>query len=382
MEKTALGYGMVGGGLKAFIGAAHRTALGFFPGVALEAGCFSGRPEENEASARALGVAPERCYASASEMARAEAARSGGIRFAVITTPNRFHYEAARAFLENGIPVLCEKPLCFTSEEGAQLAALAEARGLPFGVAYTYSGHAMLRLMRAMVLGGEIGEVLHVDGSFLAEGMLAALQPENAGMQRAGWRSDPALVGCSLTTGDIGTHIEYIGRFVTGLSIERLCAVTECYGGALDLSARMLLRFASGASGSYWCSKLCAGHSNDLSLRVFGTKGSLEWRQLEPETLRFAKPNAPVQTLLRGRDDYNGVLSTENRLPAGHPEGYYEALANLYKGFLADVRAYPAGETQPSSRPLYPTAQDGREGVRFVEAVIESGRGGGCWVAL
>jgi predicted dehydrogenase len=319
---------MVGGGRGALIGNVHRTSIALNGGCRLAAGAFSSMAEKNLASGRDLGVDDNRIYASYAEMAREEAARKDGIDFVVIVTPNHLHFSAARAFLEQGIHVVCDKPLTISSAEGIELKRLASEHDCLFMVTYTYTGHAMAREARRIITGGGIGDVAMVMAEYASDWLLDT--PEKRGNKQAVWRTDPQRTGISNCVGDIGTHAENLVSFITGLKIEKLIANLDIVGQGreLDDCAQVLVKYDNGASGLYWTCQVAAGYDNALKVRVFGTAGSVEFDQEDPDHLRLTKKGEPPQLVSRGAN-YLAVEGS-SRLPAGHTEGYYVAFANPY----------------------------------------------------
>ena len=294
-------YGMVGGGMKALIGEVHRKALKFDNRVELVAGCFSSHADRNAEVGVEYGLDPARVYANYEEMAKAEAAREDGIDFVSVVTPNNTHYAVCKAFLEAGINVVCEKPLCFTVEQAEELEALSREKDLLFGVTYTYTGYVMSKVMREMIAEGKIGKVVSVNAEYAQDWLLGELATgNNTQTNIAVWRTDPAISGAANCVGDIGTHIENYVHYVTGLKIKRLIATTNKYGKALDLNANIIVEYENGVNGAYWCSQVAAGHYNGLAVRVYGDKGALEWAQEDPEHLRYTPMDGATQLLARG----------------------------------------------------------------------------------
>ena len=291
-----LKYGMVGGSIYAFIGEVHRKAINFDTRAELVCGCFSNVPAENEDTAKAYGIAPSRTYADYKEMARAEAAREDGIDFVSICTPNFLHYEIAKEFLLAGINVVCEKPLCFSVEEAQELEALAAAKDLIFAVTYGYTGNTMVKVAREMIAEGKIGKVVTVNAEYAQDWLLDELDESHAGQDKnlSVWRTDPKISGISNCVGDIGTHMENMVHYLTGLKIRRISATVNKYGHALDLNANMLVEYENGVNGAYWCSQVAAGHMNGLKVRIYGTEGSLEWEQHFPDYIRYTPRLSPV----------------------------------------------------------------------------------------
>lgn len=376
-------YGMVGGHLDAFIGNVHRLAQGFDPRAALVAGCFSVVPKENEDAGNAFNIDKDRVYSDYREMAEKEGKRPDGIDLVSITTPNFLHYEIAKCFLQHGINVVCEKPLCFTIEEAQELKALAEEKELVFAVTYTYPGYAMVKVMREMISKGKIGKICAVNAEYAQDWLLDELGRPNDGTAKLGvWRSDPKKSGISNCVGDIGTHIEYAVQYVTGLKIKRLSATVNRYGKPLDLNANMLVEYEGGVNGAYWCSQVAAGKLNGLVLRIYGSEGSLEWEQHYPDYLKYTPKGKPTETLSRGCGYIKEKAGAFSRLPCGHPEGLYIAFANIYKEVNSAVIKKKAGKKLKPGEYDYPTVDDGLEGVRFVHAVIDSGDNDSKWVTM
>jgi predicted dehydrogenase len=312
-------------------------------------------------------------------MARAEAARQDGIDFAIIATPNHLHLPVARAFLEAGIHVICDKPLTATLPEGEQLLQLVRQSKALFALTHNYTGYPAVRQARAMMRDGLIGEVRKVLVEYQQDWLMEAL--EHSGNKQAVWRTDPARADPSGCLGDFGTHAENLLQFITGLSIRALCADLTSFvpGRRLEDDANLLLRLEGGAKGTMVCSQIACGEENNLAIRVYGTRAGLEWHQQEPNTL-LHKPAGEPWRLLRAAHSYlDAGAQASTRTAAGHPEGYLEAFANIYRAFIADVLRLRAG--QPP-RGGYPTAQDGVRGLRFVAAALESTTRGSQWIEL
>ena len=374
---NVLRFGMVGGGQGAFIGDVHKKGA-MMDGVAqLVAGCFSRNYENTLASGEAWGLEKDRLYETYEQMAKKEAAREDGIDFVVIVTPNNTHYPAAKAFLENGIHVVCDKPLALSSEEGKQLKSLASEKGLLLCVTYTYLGYPMVRQMHEMIANGDIGEIRSVSGRYI-QGWLAT-QIEEDGQKQASWRCDPNLAGISNATGDIGTHLENLASYVTGLKIDTVCAALRPIGKGrkLDNDGQIMIKYANGAVGSFWCSQIAVGYDNDMRLLVCGEKGSIEWVQESPNYLRVDMIGEPTKIMSRGNGYFYPVVNDMNRIPAGHVEGHFVAFANVYKSFCAALIAKKNGQALDV---YYPGVDAGIEGNRFVEKCVESSSKGSVWV--
>ena len=374
-------YGMVGGGMKALIGEVHRKALKFDNRVELVAGCFSSHADRNAEVGVEYGLDPARVYANYEEMAKAEAAREDGIDFVSVVTPNNTHYAVCKAFLEAGINVVCEKPLCFTVEQAEELEALSREKGLLFGVTYTYTGYVMSKVMKEMIAEGKIGKVVSVNAEYAQDWLLGELATgNNTQTNIAVWRTDPAVSGAANCVGDIGTHIENYVHYVTGLKIKRLVATTNKYGKALDLNANIIVEYENGVNGAYWCSQVAAGHYNGLAVRVYGDKGALEWAQEDPEHLRYTPMDGATQLLARGTGCIKEKAAAQGRLPSGHPEGLVTAFANIYRNYVSALVAKKNGADAEVYD--YPRVEDGVNGVRFVKAVVESAANGSTWVEV
>ena len=374
-------YGMVGGGMKALIGEVHRKALKFDNRVELVAGCFSSHADRNAEVGVEYGLDPARVYANYAEMAKAEAAREDGIDFVSVVTPNNTHYAVCKAFLEAGIHVVCEKPLCFTVEQAEELEALSREKGLLFGVTYTYTGYVMSKVMKEMIAEGKIGKVVSVNAEYAQDWLLGELATgNNTQTNIAVWRTDPAVSGAANCVGDIGTHIENYVHYVTGLKIKRLVATTNKYGKALDLNANIIVEYENGVNGAYWCSQVAAGHYNGLAVRVYGDKGALEWAQEDPEHLRYTPMDGATQLLARGTGCIKEKAAAQGRLPSGHPEGLVTAFANIYRNYVSALVAKKNGADAEVYD--YPRVEDGVNGVRFVKAVVESAANGSTWVEV
>lgn len=371
--------GMVGGGEGAFIGAVHRIAARLDDHYELVAGALSSTPEKALRSAAALGLA--RGYADYRTMAREEAARDDGIEAVAIVTPNHQHAPAAQAFLEAGIHVICDKPVTTTLADAERLRALAISRGRLFAVTYNYSGYPMVRHAAELVQSGMLGQVRKVYAEY-HQGWLAT-DLEKTGQKQASWRQDPARAGMGGSLGDIGTHAEQLIRFVTGLRVESVHAELTSFvpGRVLDDDAAVLLRLSGGAKATLTCSQVCVGEANGLSLRVYGETGGLIWRQERPEELTVTKLDGTRTVLSRGSGGLSERAGVATRLPGGHPEGFIEAFGNLYRGVAQAIIAKRDGIEPGALASEVPGAEDGRLGVRFVEACVDSARAG-AWARV
>lgn len=373
--------GMVGGGEGAFIGAVHRIALRIDDQFELVAGAFSSDAARSKASAVGLGVAPDRAYGSFAEMAKAEAARADGIDAVVIVTPNHMHGPAAKAFLEAGIHVICDKPLTTTVEEAEELVALVKSSGKQFILTHNYTGYPMIRQARAMVANGELGDIRLVQAEYPQDWLTDPI--EQTGQKQAAWRTDPKRSGAGGAIGDIGTHAYNLGCFVSGLKLESLLAQLTSFvpGRALDDDCQIMLRYQGGARGLLWASQVAVGHENGLKLRVYGTKGGLEWVQADPNYLWYTPFGEPKRLLTRGGAGASPEAARITRVPGGHPEGYLEGFANIYTEAAQAIRAADA-KVPLSKDVIFPTVEDGLDGMKFIEAAVKSSKAGNIWVKV
>jgi len=381
-EDLKVTYGMVGGGQGAFIGEVHRKSISMDNLAQISAGCFSRNPENNKKTGKVLGISPDRCYKSFEEMAEAEGKRPDKIDFVVIVTHNTTHYAAVKAFLNANIHVMCEKPLCLEIEEAEELKKLAESKKLLFGVTYSYTGYPVVKQIREMIKKGEIGNIRFINAEY-PQGWLATLEEKTSNLQ-AQWRTDPDAAGKSNCTGDIGSHIENMVSFMTGMEIKRLCARLDTFGEnrVLDDNATIMIEYESGAKGVYWSSQIAVGYDNALTVRIFGDKGAIEWSQESPNNFEFVKTDKPRERWSRGRDGFYPNAQSFSRIPPGHPEGYFEAFANIYKTYINAVLMVKAGETPGSDDLDFPDAKMGKNGVIFINKCVESSKLGAVWVDM
>ncbi len=374
-----LRFGLIGGA-GGFIGDVHRRAATMDDLAVLTAGCFSRDPEKSRAFAEKVGLTdPDRLYANYEEMAACEASRADGIDFVSITTPNDTHYPIAKCFLAHGIHVMCDKPLALTAEQGRELAALAEEKGLQFGVTYTYTGYAMVRQAREMIDAGEIGKIVTIQGEFPQEWLAVSLV---APSEQATWRQDPARSGASGCCADIGTHVECLISAMTGLHPRRVIArfdrIPENF--ALETNAQMMVEYEGNIPGMIWTSQVAMGYETEPKIRIFGETGAIEWTHLRPWELRVTRINQPPQVYTTNRDYLYPAAKALCRLPSGHIEGFYEAFGNLYRSYCMHLLAKKTGADASMFR--YPTVRDGVRGIEFVEACLRSNANGNCWVTL
>jgi predicted dehydrogenase len=373
--------GMVGGGQGAFIGAVHRIAARIDDQFELVAGALASDPVRAKASAKELGIADDRAYGSFKEMAKREAARADGIEAVSIVTPNHMHSPVAKAFLEAGIHVICDKPLTTTVAEAEELVALVRKSGKVFVVTHNYTGYPMVRQARAMIANGDLGEIRLVHAEYLQDWLTERL--EAGDHKQAAWRTDPARSGAGGCIGDIGTHAYNLACFVTGLELDELLAQLSTFveGRRLDDDVQILLKWKGGAKGTLWASQVAVGNENDLTLRVYGSKGGLEWAQEHPNQLWFTPYGRPKQLLTRGGAGALSEAGRVTRVPSGHPEGYLEGFATIYAEAARAIRAAGAGQ-KPDPEVIFPTVEDGLAGVKFIDAAVKSATSKGAWVRM
>ena len=379
-----LRYAMVGGGQGAFIGAVHRKAMALDGQMELVAGALSSDPERARASGRELGLREGRNHGRWEDLLDDELRRSKEERidFVSIVTPNHMHFPVACAFAEAAIHVVCDKPLVHSCAQAAQLVQVVERSGSVFGVTYNYTGYPMVREAREMVSRGVIGEVRKVIVEY-NQGWLAT-HLEASGQKQADWRTDPARSGLAGAMGDSGSHAETLVATVTGLELESICADLTIFvpGRRLDDDGNVLLRFKNGAKGVLIASQIEVGCENDLRLRVFGSTGTLEWHQEDPNRLLHAPIDGPLRVLTRGSPWLGEAARRATRLPTGHPEAFIEAFANVYLGVAAHVRALQTGSAPDPLDADYPRLEDGARGVRFIEKVVQSAASTAKWTPI
>ncbi len=381
VEGERIRYGMVGGGQGAFIGAVHRLAARMDDQYELVAGALSSSPKRAIDSGRELGLDPARSYRSYEEMAEKESKRPDGIEAVSIVTPNHMHYPVAKAFLKAGINVICDKPMTLTVKEAKDLVALTKKTGLLFAVTHNYTAYPMLRQAREMVQQGVIGDIRVVQAEYAQDWLTNPI--EKQGSKQAAWRTDPKQSGAGGTIGDIGTHAYNAACFVTGLTLDSLCAElsTMVKGRRLDDNDSILLRWKGGAKGMLWASQIAVGRENGLMLRVYGSKGGLEWKQEDPNYLWHSAYGEPTRLITRAGHGSGPAASRLTRVPAGLPEGYLEGFAALYTEIARALRARRAG--RPVDPDVYfPTVEDGLLGMQFIEAAVKSSRKGAVWTKV
>lgn len=369
-----LRFGMVGGGPGAFIGAVHRRAATMDSLATLVAGSFSSDRAKSRAQGQELHLDAERVYDSYQAMAEREASLPPDRRidFVSIVTPNHLHFPIARAFIERGIHVICDKPMTTTIADAEALAHLVQQHDVVFALTHNYSGYPLVKQARAMVRRGELGEIRKIVVEY-SQGWLST-RIEATGQKQADWRTDPTRAGAG-ALGDIGSHAEHLARYVTGLEIEQLCADVSTFveGRRIDDDANILVRYRGGARGVLFCSQISVGEENRLSLRVYGTDASLEWHQQEPNALIVRRADGPMQVYKPGHPFLDEAAKHATRLPSGHPEAFFEAFANVYANAMRTIAARRAGEAPDPLDLDFPTVQDGVAGVRFILGAVASG---------
>lgn len=373
--------GMIGGGRGAFIGAVHRMAAALDGQIELVCGAFSSDPERSRLSGEDLFLDPARVYGSYTEMITQEAALPAEVRMdmVAIVTPNHVHFPPAKMALQHGFHVVCDKPLCFNLEEAHELVRLVEETRLLFALTHNYTGYPMVKQARAMIAAGELGDIRKVVVEY-PQGWLST-KLEDTDQKQADWRTDPKRSGIAGAMGDIGTHAENLAEYITGLQITELCADLTAFvpGRALDDDGNVLLRFDNGAKGVLHASQISAGEENDLNIRVYGTKGGLHWRQMEPNTLTVRWLDRPVELRRTGVGELYPAAAAAARIPAGHPEGYLEAFANIYRNVAHCLQARLQGKTPDAIHQDFPTVHDGLRGMQFIEKVVASSKSETKW---
>jgi predicted dehydrogenase len=371
--------GMVGGSLDAFIGGVHRRAAIMDGEIELVCGAFSSDPAKSKETGKALYLPEDRVYNDFEEMILKEKLLPEGERmdFVAIVTPNHVHHAPTKLALENGFHVVCDKPICLNTAEAEEIAALVEKTGLVFCLTHNYTGYPMVKEAKHMIASGAIGEIRKVIVEY-PQGWLATLV-EVTGNKQAAWRTDPKRSGAAGGLGDIGTHAENLAEYITGLSITQICADLTIFveGRLLDDDANILLRFNNGAKGILQNSQIANGEENDLNIRVYGETGGLQWKQMDPNTL-IHKTNSGVRIIRTGVGNLSKAAQVNTRIPAGHPEGYFEAFANLYRNFAIHLRAHWEGR---DADPVYdfPSAKEGVRAMKFIDAVIASNNSDTKW---
>ncbi len=374
--------GMVGGGQGAFIGAVHRIAARLDDNYELVAGALSSDPARARASAAALHIAPDRAYPDWAAMLAGERAREDRVDVVAVVTPNHQHHGPAKAFLQAGIHVICDKPLCHSLDDALDLQRTAAASPALFALTHNYTGYPMVRQARAMVAAGELGDVRVMQVEYPQEWLTTAL--EDTGQKQAAWRTDPGRSGAAGSVGDIGSHAFNLAEFVTGLLVECLAADLSAFvpGRQLDDNAHMMLRLAGGARGMLWCSQVAPGCENALRLRVYGAKGGLEWAQEHPNLLTHTPFGETPRLIRRAGSGASAVAAHASRIPAGHPEGYLEAFAQIYRDIAEQITARLESRAPDAASLLVPGIEAGVRGMRFITAAVDSSRNNAGWTSI
>ena len=375
-----LTFGMVGGGQGAFIGEIHRRGVLLNDLAEMKAGCFSRSYDKSLKTAEAWSIAPERVYRTYQEMAEAEAGREDGIDFVIIVTPNVSHYEIAKCFMEHDIHVMCDKPLAMTTEQAEELQTIAKEREIQFGMTYTYTGYPIIRQAREMIRNGAIGDIVHVRVQHPEDWVIESVSPEQEKDAKLPWRFDPACVGSALCTGDLATHAEQMLVQFTGLHVKRVLAMFDTYPKYLSLETNttVLLDLGDGIQGELWASQIAIGKPCAAGIYVIGTEGALEWNHETPSILRYTKRNGTTQLLEAGREYTYQESSWLCYASVGHHDGFNEAFGTIYRSYCEVLLAKK--ENREPENYTFPTIDDGVDGMRFVEACVESHKKGNVWV--
>ncbi len=380
---TQLKMGMVGGGTGSFIGDVHRKAASIDGMISLVCGAFSSSEEKSIASAEALGILKQRAYRSFEQMIKEEAKLPEGERmdFVAIVTPNHMHFPPAKMALEHGFHVICDKPMTLTLEEAIELEKIVHTSGKVFALTHNYTGYPMVKQAKAMIAKGDLGVIRKINVQYL-QGWLATAV-EKTGQKQAAWRVDPKKSGIGGALGDIGTHAENLIEYISGIHINELAADVTAFGEGriLDDDGNILLRFENGAKGVMSFSQIATGEENNLGVKIYGTKGSIEWYQENPNELVVRWLDQPKQIFTPGGNGGYPEASEYVRIPAGHPEGYLEGFATIYRSFAKELLEVQKGK-QPSAQPDFPTAKDGVRGMKFIYAAVESSKQNTSWIKI
>ena len=371
--------GMVGGGKDAFIGGVHRIALRLDGHYELVAGSFSSNFANSKETGEKIGIAQDRIYKTYQEMAEKEASRSDGIDVVSIVTPNHLHVPVAKIFADVGINIICDKPLALTSEEAIELKNIIENRKLIFALTHNYTGYPMIRHARSLIQKGDLGSIRVIQAEYPQDWLTTKV--EDSGLKQAEWRTDPNRSGRGGCIGDIGTHAFNLIRFVSGLEVEELSSDIHTFvkGRLLDDNAQIMLRFKGNAKGSIWSSQVAVGNENNLKIRIYGEHAGIEWKQEDPNYLYFTKFGLPTQKITRGGSGASDEANQVTRIPPGHPEGYLEGFANIYSDVSRELFAKINNQNYDNSKNCYPTINDGIEGMKFIEAVLDSSKNNSKW---
>ena len=375
--------GLIGGGQGSFIGRVHATAAVLDNRAALVAGALSSDPDKAKASAPDYDIPADRAYISYKEMAYAESKRPDKVDFVSVATPNHTHFEIAKTFAEAGFNVICDKPLTFDLKQAEELMEVVKKTGVVFGVSHNYTGYPLVRQAREMVLNGDLGEINAVRACYIQGWLRTRLESDN--QKQAAWRTDPSKSGAAGCFGDIGTHAYNLGRYITGLLPDQISCQLQSFaaGRVLDDYGTAVIRFANGALGTVTASQISHGRENDLFIEVDGTKGAIEWHQEEPNKLIVRKNGDPHKVYTRGGGPYLGTAAASaSRLPAGHPEAFFEAFANIYVAVYDDIVKRIGGEKHDPLKTVYPNVFDGVDGMNFITQAVASSKDGGAWRSL
>jgi predicted dehydrogenase len=384
MSNTPLRLGMIGGGQGAFIGAVHRHAARIDGLYNLVCGCFSSNAEKSKASGAELGIAESRTYATFTEMIEKENALPENERMQVVSivTPNHVHFEPTKLALENGYHVVLDKPMTFSLAEAMELQKVVESSNALFSLTHTYTGYPMIKQARQMIKNGELGKIRKVYVEY-PQGWLSSFL-EGSDQKQAAWRTDPKQSGIAGAIGDIGTHAFNMAEYVTGLQVTHINAHINIFvhGRQLDDDGDVLLKFNNGATGILFATQVAAGCENNVKIRVYGEKGGLEWQQEDNNSLTVKWLDQPAQIYRTGGPGNNSFATHNMRTPSGHPEGYIEAFANIYRNFALHIQAKNNGQTPAPEVLDYPGISDGVRGMMFIEKTIESGKSDVKWLAV
>ena len=375
--------GLIGGGQGSFIGRVHATAAVLDNRAALVAGALSSDPDKAKASAPDYDIPADRAYISYKEMAYAESKRPDKVDFVSVATPNHTHFEIAKTFAEAGFNVICDKPLTFDLKQAEELMEVVKKTGVVFGVSHNYTGYPLVRQAREMVLNGDLGEINAVRACYIQGWLRTRLESDN--QKQAAWRTDPSKSGAAGCFGDIGTHAYNLGRYITGLLPDQISCQLQSFaaGRVLDDYGTAVIRYANGALGTVTASQISHGRENDLFIEVDGTKGAIEWHQEEPNKLIVRKNGDPHKVYTRGGGPYLGTAAASaSRLPAGHPEAFFEAFANIYVAVYDDIVKRIGGEKHDPLKTVYPNVFDGVDGMNFITQAVASSKDGGAWRSL
>lgn len=382
--KRKIRMGMVGGGRGAFIGAVHRMAAAIDGEIELVCGAFSSNPKKSKLSGADLYLPKDRVYGSYEEMIKNEAQLSLGERmdFISIVTPNHMHFGPAKMALENGFHVVCDKPLCFNMKEAKALQKLVEKTGLIFALTHNYTGYPMVKQAKSMIAKNKIGKIRKVMVEY-PQGWLSTFV-EGTDSKQAAWRTDPKRSGIAGAMGDIGTHAENLAEYISGLKIKKMCADLSILveGRRLDDDGNVLLEFDNGAKGILSASQIAAGEENNLRIRIYGEKGGLDWSQMKPNSLIVRWLNKPMEILRTGVGNLSAEAQAHTRLPGGHPEGYLEAFANIYRNFAKCVQARLQNKKPNKVYTDFPSVADGVRGMQFIEKVVASSKSKSKWTKM